>query len=235
MIAMSATPAAACHGVALAVVLALTGCRGEGSTPPDPAVVEAPAPSSDKGSASDGQDVDAPDPAANDALRDELLAMNTRDQALQQRMHGEALSADERAALIEELREVQTTNRARFAELIEAHGWPEVQAVGPEAARAAVFLTLHATTENQRRYLPLARAAVERGQADGAAVAILEDRVRLANGEPQLYGTQVGCEDGEPTATNLDAPATVDERRAAVGLPPLAELLERMRPACTRR
>lgn len=56
-------------------------------------------------------------------------------------------------------------------------------------------------------------------------LAYLTDRVLLAEGQPQEYGTQV--RDGRPR--ELRAPESVDERRAAVGLEPLAAYLEGFR------
>ena len=56
--------------------------------------------------------------------------------------------------------------------------------------------------------------------------ALLEDRVRLRDGKPQLYGSQVTRNPaGQWEARDLENPEKVDERRASVGLPPLAEYL----------
>ncbi|GGL10845.1 DUF6624 domain-containing protein [Deinococcus radiotolerans] len=59
--------------------------------------------------------------------------------------------------------------------------------------------------------------------------AYLTDRVRLGRGESQVYGTQVhyGGVQNRASPIRLDDPTRVDQRRAAVGLEPLADYLKR--------
>ena len=57
-------------------------------------------------------------------------------------------------------------------------------------------------------------------------VASLTDRVLLAEGTKQRYGTQVTVVDGKWTPRPLEDEAHVDKRRAAAGLSPLAEYLK---------
>jgi hypothetical protein len=79
----------------------------------------------------------------------------------------------------------------------------------------------------------LIRAAVEIGQASPGNLAYLEDRIAVAAGDPQVYGTQVGCgPDGPVPATPIDDEAGVDDRRAAAGLEPLADYLAEMATIC---
>lgn len=54
-------------------------------------------------------------------------------------------------------------------------------------------------------------------------VAYLTDRVLLAEGKKQVYGTQFILEKGKWKPRPLEDEANVDRRRAEVGLPPLAE------------
>jgi hypothetical protein len=55
---------------------------------------------------------------------------------------------------------------------------------------------------------------------------LLEDRILLREGKKQIYGSQVRRnEAGEWEAHSLEDPERVDERRASVGLPPLAQYL----------
>jgi hypothetical protein len=56
------------------------------------------------------------------------------------------------------------------------------------------------------------------------------DRVLMDEGQPQIYGTQyVGVQGGGIEPWPIADPATVDERRRAVGLPALAENTARLR------
>jgi hypothetical protein len=80
----------------------------------------------------------------------------------------------------------------------------------------------------QRRCLDLMRVAPETEVSPGH-IAYLTDRVLLAEGESQVYGTQMTMVGGEYRPENLRDPDSVDQRRAAVGLDPMAKHLELMR------
>ena len=54
-------------------------------------------------------------------------------------------------------------------------------------------------------------------------VAYLTDRVAVQAGRPQRYGSQFKIRDDGIVFDPIEDSATVDERRAALGLPPLAE------------
>ena len=127
---------------------------------------------------------------------------------------------------------VDSLNTAWLKATIAERGWPGSSRVGAKGAHDAWLLAQHADRDPafQREVLALMEAAVAQGEASGSDLAYLTDRVRLAAGEPQVYGTQVSVDDGgEPTPINLGDPGGVDERRAAVGLPPLDEYLDRFR------
>jgi hypothetical protein len=97
--------------------------------------------------------------------------------------------------------------------------------VGDEASHAAWLLIQHADRDPafQRRCLALLRAAAEDGEAAWQEVAYLTDRVLLAENRPQEYGTQLQARRRRWAPRDLREPATVDERRAAMGLGPLAD------------
>jgi hypothetical protein len=64
---------------------------------------------------------------------------------------------------------------------------------------------------------------------------MLEDRVRGHSGLPQRYGTQFDWDErGELSPRPIEDPAGVDARRAAVGLPPLADALREIRASAAR-
>ena len=105
-------------------------------------------------------------------------------------------------------------------------GWPGRARVGEDGASAAWRIVQHAIGEPAllRGCLPLLQAAVAEGEADPTEMAMLEDRIRVFEGRPQRYGTQYDwSEDGAamvPTV-GIEAPESLAERRAAVGLPPM--------------
>ncbi|MGH3392464.1 MAG: DUF6624 domain-containing protein [Actinomadura sp.] len=85
-------------------------------------------------------------------------------------------------------------------------------------------------TRSATALLSALREAVAAGDAAPRNLACLEDRCRINAGQPQIYGTQVvGHSDGELVPAELEDAARVDERRAAVGLGPIAEYLRHIR------
>ncbi|MEV4640202.1 DUF6624 domain-containing protein [Actinoplanes sp. NPDC049548] len=155
----------------------------------------------------------------NDALAQELIVMTDEDRALQ----AGALGDDPAAQLAH--RRVTVRNADRLAAILDTYGWPTVTLVGADAARRAFLIAQHADRqlELQRRVLPLLAAAVADGEAEPAHLAMLEDRVRVNEGRPQLYGTQIaGVADGAPVPWPCEDAETLDDRRVAVGLEPFA-------------
>lgn len=121
---------------------------------------------------------------------------------------------------------VDQDNTRWLKDLVLREGWPSPGRVGHDGARAAWMLVQHADAdpEFQRHALEL----MEPGLADGSVApdnfALLTDRVRLAQGQPQRYGTQFETgADGVLRLRPVEDPAGLDDRRAAVGLPPMAE------------
>jgi hypothetical protein len=138
------------------------------------------------------------------ALHDELLAMLERDQS--RRTGGPDAEGD-----------VARTARLKDG---EDAAW----AVAQHSDQDPAF---------QGEALELLRAAVDAGQASPGNLAYLTDRVAVGAGEPQPYGTQVGCgPDGPEPATPIADEGAVDGRRAEVGLPPLADYLAEMAAIC---
>lgn len=165
----------------------------------------------------------------NDELRERLLAMAAEDE----RVRAE-LAAD--GSLFQgyhpRMAEVHRRNAAELVGIIAEHGWPGKGLVGEEGAHAAWLILQHAIGDPplQRRGLELLREAEGRGEVSAWQAALLEDRVRFFEGRPQRYGTQFDWdEEGRLSPLPVEDPAGVDERRAEVGLPPLAEDVRRKR------
>lgn len=131
--------------------------------------------------------------------------------------------SDEVKSLWKIIDEKDSLNQIIVKNILDENGWLGVDVVG-EKGNATLFLVIqHSDLETQEKYLPMMRQAVKEGNAFGKDLAYLEDRVALAKGEKQIYGTQVDRdkETGEYYAPFLIDPENVDKRRAEVGLFPL--------------
>jgi hypothetical protein len=162
----------------------------------------------------------------DEELRRELLARAEEDQRVRRLVappkgQFEVRVPDEVA---EEWRRVDTGNTRWLADILATRGWPGRTVAGEDGARAAWLLAQHADRDLdlQRAFLDALRGAVAEGEASPANVAYLEDRVRVADGRPQLYGTQFTVTDGELGPCPIEDPQRLDERRAAAGLEPFA-------------
>lgn len=175
------------------------------------------------GCTGDGDGPTPPGPAAatgfDEALSDELVAMAGEDQA---ERTGGGIMNDERRT-------------ERLKQIIAEHGWPSYDLVGKEGEDAAWLIAQHSDLdpEFQAQALELLREAVAEGQASPGNLAYLEDRVRAGRGEPQLYGTQMGCgRNGKPKPGPIEDPEGLDERREAAGLPSYDRYLRQMARVC---
>lgn len=171
----------------------------------------------------------------NESLRNELLRMREADQTGREKIqaagreHG--FDSPEVEALWEIQREVDIKNLERLEEIIAKYGWPGQSLVGRDAATAAFLIIQHADHETQVQYLPVIERAVESGELEGQALALLQDRILIAEGEKQQYGTQLrrNEETGTLELFPIENRANVDERRAKLGMRPLEEYLRMVR------
>lgn len=190
--------------IAACLVCALVGCSAPGASP---------SPSSSPAASVTARPFDQ-------ALHDELVAMLERDQL--DRTGGSSGESDQ-------------ARTERLREIIAEHGWPTIDLVGEDGEDAAWALAQHADLDPafQREALELLREAVAAGQASPGNLAYLEDRVAVAAGAPQRYGTQVGCgPEGPQPATPISDEAGLEARRADAGLEPYADYLAEMTVIC---
>ena len=72
------------------------------------------------------------------------------------------------------------------------------------------------------------------GEIQPQHLAYLTDRVRVGRGEKQKYGTQAVFKDGKPEPSPIEEADTVDERRKAIGLEPLAAYMKTLEATYTK-
>lgn len=165
----------------------------------------------------------APAAPTQPALREELLRMQTEDQAVRQQTGridvGKWMAVDR-------------ADGARLKQIVEQFGWPTVDMVGADGAHAAWLLAQHADRDTafQLNVLALMAPLVRTGQAAAKDYAYLWDRTH----DPQRYGTQGDCvAPGEWQPFEVDDLAALDERRRAVGLEPERDCIARFKTLCT--
>jgi hypothetical protein len=56
-------------------------------------------------------------------------------------------------------------------------------------------------------------------------LALIEDEIALTAEGKQIYGTEITLTEGKARLAPVADPAQIDERRTAVGLPPIEEYL----------
>lgn len=156
--------------------------------------------------------------------------MEQRDRAVR----GELVTRGElhRPGYHPEMAAVHEEHNRRMRAIVAEVGWPGRSLVGDDGCRAAGFIVQHAILDPglQQECVALLEAAVAADEAWPFMLALLADRVRVEQGRPQLYGTQLvgGAVPGSLEPWPIEDPAAVDQRRQAVGLPPLAEHIARL-------
>ncbi len=180
------------------------------------------------------------------ALRDQLLDRVTKDQQARKAaiawaansehvgengvLDEDSLTPEEKVkydGLWDEVAKIDAENTAWLKEIVDESGWPTYSEVGVDGGDAAWLILQHADKDPgfQRRCLDL-MASLPKQEVSQMNLAALMDRVLLAEGKNQLYGTQFVVRDGEWVPLRLEDEENVDARRAEVGLPPLAEYKE---------
>ncbi|SIQ58205.1 DUF6624 domain-containing protein [Pontibacter lucknowensis] len=134
--------------------------------------------------------------------------------------------------LIRKMWAADKENLEQIIAIIEEHGWPKKSMVGGAASQAAWAVIQHIGQDQKElmeKYLPMMREAAEKGELQKSSLALTEDRVRMYNNQPQLYGSQLknNPETNKPEFYPIEDEANVDKRRATIGMEPLSEYAKR--------
>lgn len=136
--------------------------------------------------------------------------------------------SDEFHQLTSEMREIDSLNCFHVTSIIDEFGWLGADEIGPEANSALFLVIQHSDLEVQEKYFPIMKQAVDDGNAEPSSLALLEDRIRVGNGEKQIYGTQLQLDTllQKYVLYPIEDELNVNKRRAAVGLNPLEEYVK---------
>ena len=159
-----------------------------------------------------------------DALRDELLAMNKADQDLRQRW----LKDQKDPAIKTEMRELDAQHEKRLRQIVKRYGWPGKSLVGMKASGGAWTIVQHGSSEFLHEMLPVMEDAAKKGELTYGLVATTIDRVRIADGKKQLYGTQFDTSGNKCEPLPIEDPEHLDQRREVAGLGSMATYTEQL-------
>lgn len=119
-------------------------------------------------------------------------------------------------------------NLLKVEKILDEKGWLGSDIIG-DIGNTTLFLVIqHADYQTRVKYIPMLREAVKNGNAKPSDLALMEDRVLLAEGEKQIYGSQLEMDQKtkEYVLSPMIDPDNVDKRRSEVGLKPIAEYLQ---------
>ncbi len=157
-------------------------------------------------------------------LQAEIAARVATDQAVQIELSNRIQAGQPAGPGIARRDSVFNANLEWMRLVLARYGWPGRRLVGDEGSHGAWLLLQHADRDTalQRTALRLLENAVRSGDASRSDLAYLTDRVRVAEGRPQVYGTQLeydsrGCAAPKPS----EDPGQLDARRASAGLEPV--------------
>jgi hypothetical protein len=171
-------------------------------------------------------------PVANNTLRLELLKGFDQDQAIRNEIVPKGPDGVTDADWAR-WRAVDADNTARMKAIVQEYGWPSVSLVGRDGAEAAFTLVQHADADHafQVEMLQFVKKAASAGELKAQDYALLQDRVLVGEGKPQIFGTQLRMVGQDLIPHSIEDEANVDRRRADVGLPSLAEYVAMARQA----
>lgn len=163
----------------------------------------------------------------DEVLRQEILAMATNDLSVRAELIAEGVLQGYHPSM----EAVPKSNASRLAALIEQHGWPGKSLVGEDGAEAAWLIVQHSIWNPafMRRCLSLLQQAGKKGDAPLWHAAMLEDRIRMYEGKPQIYGSQFQMDENGLAPYQIENPGGVNDRRRAVGLNSLEERTAELR------
>jgi hypothetical protein len=158
-------------------------------------------------------------------LRKQLYGMVVADQSARTSFMKDGMKSG--SPLHKKIQEVDRENLAALKVIFVKSGFPTVAMIGRDGVSTVFLLVQHADEDRvfQKHALELAKPLMERRELSRAEYAMLIDRVRMADGKPQLYGTQVKAVDGKVEMLPVEDRDHLDARRRSMALAPEADYL----------
>lgn len=119
-------------------------------------------------------------------------------------------------------------NEKKISAILDKSGWPKKEIIGERGNRTICNVIQHAENDIRIKYLPMMKQAVLDKKLNPQLLVRAEDRIATETGELQIYGGQMKF---YPETKSFNVwpvldPVNIDQRRAAIGLGPIAEYLK---------
>ncbi|MFZ4929244.1 DUF6624 domain-containing protein [Chryseobacterium sp. Mn2064] len=165
-------------------------------------------------------------------LQTELLTIYEEDQKYRMQMNETQKKFDQDSKEMNDLWKMaiqkDSINLLKVKKILDEKGWVGKDKVGAQANSALFLVIQHSDLETQKKYLPMMKDAVVKGNASSGSLALLIDRIEIREGRKQIYGSQIGSNPNNKALYVLPLidPDNVDKRRAEVGLGPISEYIK---------
>ncbi|MEO8461467.1 MAG: DUF6624 domain-containing protein [Dokdonella sp.] len=155
-------------------------------------------------------------------LRQDLLNMARQDQDARNSLDIRHQGPDDPA--VQKMFRIDAANLRRIKIIVSKYGFPTRALVGGDGVAAAWLLAQHADADPEFQSSVLEQIDVpsRRNEIGGDLIALLTDRVLLAAGKPQRYGTQFSINGDAQELRPTEDLDHLDERRAKLGLYPMS-------------
>ena len=157
----------------------------------------------------------------SDSLMNALNEMDTLFQAknvkLLDSISLSAFNIQRRERLQLELYMTDTLTFHNLDKILSVYGYPTKEKVH-DAVVIPFYILSFAPAGIREKYLPLLRSAAEKGDVEWKSLAFYIDKIKIAKGEKQVYGTQFYYKNKEHIYYPVEDPENLNERRTKVGL-----------------
>ena len=161
-----------------------------------------------------------------------LDSIHTNDQQYRMQLingrKGSGIPLKNNEELLQQIKYHDSLNLAKVIRIIDERGWLSADIIGYNGNNALFLVIQHSNLPTMLKYLPIIKDAVTKGNAKASSLAMLEDRINTLQNKKQTYGSQLFTDPntGKSNLLPLVDPDHVDERRAQVGLGPIAKYLQ---------
>ena len=126
---------------------------------------------------------------------------------------------------------IDKSNTAKLKAIIKKYSWESKDLVRVEGVGAAFLVIQHSPdVVFKEKMLPYLKQSYLKSEGvSGQQVALLTDRVLIAQGKKQIYGTQADVREGKVIFSPIEDESNVDKRRKEMKLPPLDFYLKIMK------